>query len=613
VGELQQVLYALRIRRMVKRTVIAKAEKEFGPLETMTLTQIQEQIPGLSTLPDPLDEKWSYDLLCVPRLDGFDRGVTFDTYGSDSENLIRAGSAVAAEWVFGTDASDLRKKLESEPEIAREADKAFADQIERRWGGALNKQLQIVPTAYFRVAVHEIGHAMGLDHNFKDYGFMNTTDSIADDELVKVTQKNDADAAASAAKLQVDTASLAVKLQAQTARLEALLEQLKNPKATDVVEDKASQATLLQVAVEALGPQAGERAKDLASAAEKLKGIKAFPGFIEEHFEVDDLNQLRFGPDITVRPGTSSDDYGPLSRDAAPSSPAGLELEASPLLASVPFGAPVRINMTIKNTSGQVQHVPISLSLKTGVVDGSVVDPDGNERTFWPLKKAEDSDPGWVLSGGETRTYAMTLLRGAQKALFPRAGDHRVKVTVTWRQGGVPVCLEREAAVNVSAAVNENHRAAALKIISTPETLLSLAIVGDQFDKGNEAIAAALKDPILKPHFAVVEAKRLMMAATPDPLKACELIDFNMVMSFDEIERICELLGRVYPSDAKNIGSAELERAVGDLEKKIDHLLAEGSIEAQRAEALKTRLQVWKPAPKVATSRVPWSAGPVVT
>jgi predicted Zn-dependent protease len=31
---------------------------------------------------------------------------------------------------------------------------------------------------YFRTAVHEIGHAMGLYHNTADNGLMSTTDSI---------------------------------------------------------------------------------------------------------------------------------------------------------------------------------------------------------------------------------------------------------------------------------------------------------------------------------------------------------------------------------------------------------------------------------------------------
>jgi hypothetical protein len=48
------------------------------------------------------------------------------------------------------------------------------------------------------------------------------------------------------------------------------------------------------------------------------------------------------------------------------------------------------------------------------------------------------------------------------------------------------------------------------------DTLLSLAIGGDQFTAGNAAIKAALDTPTLKPHFAVVEAKRLLIR---DPLK----------------------------------------------------------------------------------------------
>ena len=136
-SELQQALYALRLRKMAEPALIRKAEKILKkPLERMTQLEIQEQIPGLSTCPDPLDKEWLYHLLCVPRIDGFDRGVMFDTYGSDSENLPREGAAVAAEWVFGDDAKSL---LNNDP-----ADKAKAEEIRARWEPEDGKQLQAV-------------------------------------------------------------------------------------------------------------------------------------------------------------------------------------------------------------------------------------------------------------------------------------------------------------------------------------------------------------------------------------------------------------------------------------------------------------------------------------
>src|SRR5260370_33737525 len=101
----------------------------------------------------------------------------FDPCGSDSENLPREGAAVAAEWKFGDDAKRL---LANDPSVA---EKAQAEEIERRWSREDGSQLQEVPTVYFRVVVHEIGHSMCRIYNLQDAAFMNTTDSIADEEL----------------------------------------------------------------------------------------------------------------------------------------------------------------------------------------------------------------------------------------------------------------------------------------------------------------------------------------------------------------------------------------------------------------------------------------------
>ena len=51
-----------------------------------------------------------------------------------------------------------------------------------------------------------------------------------------------------------------------------------------------------------------------------------------------------------MRPGTTFDSGVPLDGDAATVPAEGLALEVKPLLATVPLGAPVRIQVTLKNT-----------------------------------------------------------------------------------------------------------------------------------------------------------------------------------------------------------------------------------------------------------------------
>jgi hypothetical protein len=564
IGELQQALHVIHIRQTVPAGRIKTAENK-QILEKMTPLQIQKHFPDLSRFTDPLDTEWVYQLLCVPRIDGFDRGVMFDPYGSDSENLPREGAAVAAEWKFGADAEELLK------DNPTDSQKDQAEQIELMWGTAYApdpQQLQAVHKAYFRVGVHEIGHAMGLGHNFKDDGFMNTTDSIAEDNLKELNKRTDADNAA---------------LQAiRNASLQAI--GFKGLKPGPTYPRKAA-AFVKSSAKNTFGPQVN----DLIDAANELK-VRPFPWLIKEHFQADDLNRLRFGPDVTIRPGTSFNDSGPLFGDEQPMPAEGLKLKVSPLLDAIPFGAPARIKLRITNTSSQNQKVPISLSLKTGVVTGSVVDPDGIERTFWPLKKWEDSDPGRILPAYESRTFTMTLLRGAQKALFPVAGDHRVKVRATWQRNGKSVCLDDQTIVHVNAPIDDNHRATALKILSTPDTLFSVAIIGDHLIEGNKAVQAAVDNPILRPHFAVIRAKLLLTGPRKPPLdldEACDLIDDSVVMSFDEIDNVSQLLCKRFP----RARPPKLRQAVICLDAKLVKLRAEGSIEDRPAQIVRQRLK----------------------
>ena len=96
---------------------------------------------------------WQYDLLCVSRIEGagYERGVMFDWGAVDVNHFPREGAALAAGWP-----------------------------IPEAWGQADGTVFGQQKSAYFRAAVHEMGHAMGLDHNYADNGFMNTTDVIVD-------------------------------------------------------------------------------------------------------------------------------------------------------------------------------------------------------------------------------------------------------------------------------------------------------------------------------------------------------------------------------------------------------------------------------------------------
>jgi hypothetical protein len=100
-----------------------------------------------------LDVEWRYHLLCVRLLDKSERGIMYDNAAVDVNSTAREGVGIACDWVYEPD--------------------------EPSWGDLRGKRFGDDEPTYFRTAVHELGHAMGLYHNASDNGFMNTTDVIA--------------------------------------------------------------------------------------------------------------------------------------------------------------------------------------------------------------------------------------------------------------------------------------------------------------------------------------------------------------------------------------------------------------------------------------------------
>lgn len=402
-----------------------------------------------------LDREWRYHLICVRRLDSTERGIMYDAYAGDSNNIPREGAGLSSHWTIPNTAP---------------------------WGKVSGMRFGTAESPYFRTGVHEIGHAMGLYHNAVDNGFMHTTPDIA------------------------------------------------------------------------------------ANAVPPVQ----FPDNILWAFSPDDRKRLRHLPDVWVRPGGISFGaaYGtaPISPTDSVEEAEGLTLTVTPLLETVPIGAPVRVDFTITNDTEQALPIPASLSMKAGAVRGRVVDPSAAVRTFWPLIRCIEEDEIRELEPHASVTNSVTILRGAEGALFPAPGAYRVFVDLEWSLGEAKIRLSGDAPVMVTPPVDESHAAAALRILTSPDALLTLVLGGDHLEEGTEAIRTALEDDVLAPHYAYIEAKRVGKRfgdRDADVDAAAKLLNEDIVMSAREARKAVDLL----ESDKAVAGSDRNQDLIGALNK----------------------------------------------
>lgn len=299
-----------------------------------------------------------------------------------------------------------------------------------------------------------------------------------------------------------------------------------------------------------------------------------FPHNIQWAFSPRDTHLLCHLPDIAIRPGGVS--FGtphyrlPVNVRDEIIEAEGLELEATPQLEVVPFGAPVRVNFSLINRSDGDKEVPGSLSMKTGHISGRVIDPSGAAQYFATIIHYTRDFRLQKLEAGKRLNHSVTLLWGTQGPLFPTSGFYRVILEVRWDQEGVEVRATGGTGIMVRDPIDDAQACAVLKIFSNPNSLLALAVGGDHIKKKYKAFDGALNHDELKPHYALVEAKRtgqFFKHRPPDLEAAVKIVKADTVMSRAEILRLAKILIYFQEKNKKDAGKKAVKAAIKKLAK----------------------------------------------
>jgi len=344
-----------------------------------------------------LDREWRYLLFCVPQLGSSrNRGFMFDTGFFEGNEFPREGAAIAA----GLEFSSVWQGIFSETK-----------------GQA--PTLQSEEAIYFRTAVHEIGHAMGLTHQSQDavhLGFMTPL--------------------ASARK----TVALA------------------DPTGAD-------RERFIDALHWSFAPQDALRLKHWPD-------ISVRPG--GQPFRNTAYRQYLSAR--TSRPW-------PQWNDSESSQDLQLLVQPLPKGDSLPLGAPARVELMLRNGGSEpidISQVELSMgTLEVVVTDPASV----KHRIQPLLHILDGEEAMVKLGEGETIRHGLTLLFGDRGPLFTFPGRYQIQVTWSGEADGIFFERVASCSVQVRDAISNEQARLAGEIFDTSELLHLMVIGGEYGDQ----------------------------------------------------------------------------------------------------------------------------------
>ena len=220
----------------------------------------------------------------------------------------------------------------------------------------------------------------------------------------------------------------------------------------ETTADNSIMSTTPSVADVLSGPETGE------------PGV--FPDQINLAVNTTVRHHLNHMPDPVIRPGGWP--FGawfgssvPQAGDRFAFAPSELELQVDGA-PSVAFGQPLDLSWTLTNRSGAALVAPDDVSLEGLFGSVIVADALGRQRAFRPFVIRCEEVALAELAPGDSVSGSARIFWSSEGFAFPRAGQYRVTVSVTWSARGVPVGAgaDHELFVDFPTTVADNRAAA---------------------------------------------------------------------------------------------------------------------------------------------------------